>query len=672
MIHFLFRKYTLLLFLVTILYSVNSIAQSTCYESLGELSGINIIQHSTELNNAACELIQTLPSQYQNDFKVFDFGYYSLNETMDTGVEDIWTTIKSKAQANSTYYLLFGKVSGENGIYHTYLVDAVLPPILDEDCGNNISRKISEIRVILNSNTNPALYAQKEIEAMQVLKNYGTCEICDDDIDNDGDGLVDCDDFDCMYLQLSSNLKGNSYTSQKRSSSDCVVLTQDEIDIFFSNEEYIVGLGFESSAEVIEEIEALSIAQCIVGAIVSIGMEYSLNWFILNLQNDNYYDYFSHETASLIFEQHGLSIAVNAGAACIETCIPLYPSRIKRAIANLGYGFATGFVEAVALEFNKHLELGCSLTETILTEMDWGQVFDKAIIQAVVSMIVNDISGQISPIIVNSFNANKSKVIDRIKKGIGPEAWIAIKKIWISESTDAIEDAINKLSKHFDDNGLGTHWDDFLNDFGNKLNDLEWFVLKMSKRVDAWLGIISRPKWVRTNKGLIGKITDKPNLKSKVNEYYENAIPSNTPSGFNGEGVYSGVKFNKYGHPELKPHVSHPSHIIDDLNPMLGNYTSDFTNAKNKLVAQAFGGDASKVRKAIDPVTGNPASGWSPFQIKQADGSWSQPYTWHHHQNGKSMYPVKKSVHDAIIGKHTGGREIVNSYPELIGFFNEP
>ncbi|OQD43419.1 hypothetical protein BUL40_06200 [Croceivirga radicis] len=32
------------------------------------------------------------------------------------------------------------------------------------------------------------------------------------------------------------------------------------------------------------------------------------------------------------------------------------------------------------------------------------------------------------------------------------------------------------------------------------------------------------------------------------------------------------------------------------------------------------------------------------------------------------MYPVRKEIHDAIIGKHTGGREIVTKYPELKGF----
>jgi hypothetical protein len=35
------------------------------------------------------------------------------------------------------------------------------------------------------------------------------------------------------------------------------------------------------------------------------------------------------------------------------------------------------------------------------------------------------------------------------------------------------------------------------------------------------------------------------------------------------------------------------------------------------------------------------------------------------------MYPVKKEIHDKIIGKHSGGREIVTKCPLLKGFFNQ-
>jgi hypothetical protein len=42
-----------------------------------------------------------------------------------------------------------------------------------------------------------------------------------------------------------------------------------------------------------------------------------------------------------------------------------------------------------------------------------------------------------------------------------------------------------------------------------------------------------------------------------------------------------------------------------------------------------------------------------------------------HHQDGTSMYPVFTSIHNKIAGKHTGGKEIVTKYPDLVGFFNE-
>ena len=95
---------------------------------------------------------------------------------------------------------------------------------------------------------------------------------------------------------------------------------------------------------------------------------------------------------------------------------------------------------------------------------------------------------------------------------------------------------------------------------------------------------------------------------------------------------------------------------------MKRNYTSDMTDAKNALQA--------KLPPDEVIVKSNPNGGWSPFYIEK-NGVKSGPYTWHHHQDGTSMYPVKKEIHDAIVGKHTGGKEIVTTYPELKGFFNQ-
>ena len=95
---------------------------------------------------------------------------------------------------------------------------------------------------------------------------------------------------------------------------------------------------------------------------------------------------------------------------------------------------------------------------------------------------------------------------------------------------------------------------------------------------------------------------------------------------------------------------------------MKGNYTTDMTAVKNAL--------SNKLSYGESIVKSNLNGGWSPFYI-QKNNVKSGPYTWHHHQDGKSMYPVIKNIHDKIVGEHTGRREIVIQYPELIGFFTQ-
>ena len=173
--------------------------------------------------------------------------------------------------------------------------------------------------------------------------------------------------------------------------------------------------------------------------------------------------------------------------------------------------------------------------------------------------------------------------------------------------------------------------------------------------------LINSPDWVKSNTELLEKLADKSDeFIKKVDKYYSQAIPKNTPKNFNGEGIYDGIRFNKYGHPELFDYVSDSKHIVNI--DMQGNYTSDMTSAKKAL--------EKKLDLNEKIIKANTNGGWSPFYIEK-DGVKYGPFTWHHHQNCKSMYPVKKEIHDKIIGKHTGGREIVKQYPELIEFFNQ-
>ena len=103
-------------------------AQSNCFEVIQDNSGIPASQFRTDmLEIASCRLIDSLPTIYQDSFKVFDMGFYVHNEVMGGGTPEFFTYAKTTAKQRSKYYLLFGKQSDSNGIYTKFWVDLSLP-----------------------------------------------------------------------------------------------------------------------------------------------------------------------------------------------------------------------------------------------------------------------------------------------------------------------------------------------------------------------------------------------------------------------------------------------------------------------------------------------------------------------------------------------------------------
>jgi hypothetical protein len=169
--------------------------------------------------------------------------------------------------------------------------------------------------------------------------------------------------------------------------------------------------------------------------------------------------------------------------------------------------------------------------------------------------------------------------------------------------------------------------------------------------VDSWKALSEHPKWVRNNTDLLDKVSKNPHLADKVNGYYKNshALPKN----FKPPGISDGVEYDKFGFPNFKDgQVFKP---IDKLEiDMKGNYSTDFTQAKSKLLVEL---------KKTDP---NAKVLSNPLRVNY-NGQISEQLTWHHMQDGKTMQLVKYSVHK---GKnHTGGVSIVNNHSELVGFF---
>jgi len=509
---------SLISFLIFFSLNFGSTLNGQCYENLGEMSGIDVSSYQSDIEAAACSLRDALPQEYRNDFKVFDFGYYTLNESMGE-VDAIWDAKILESQSKASYYVLFGKLSNSSGIYNSYRVSVSMPPILDEGCADNLSRKIAEIESILSSGTSPYSYVNKAVESLEVLETFGTCEICDNydedgnPIDDDGDGFANCDDFDCLYLQLSSNLKGG-LSDLKKSSMGCVVLTQEELDIFSANEDYIVGFGYESSAEVLEEIEAIGLGTCLLAASVSVVIDYGAFYIEDHLTTDNFPLLFSSASVSQVFSNHGFSITGNALFSCGAGLIPISP-KMKRYL-NYATSFGTAFIDAFEREYKKHDD-GITPAETIITEkMDWSKVLVHTGAGGLLNVVLNEAVQRLTPHVSNLWNSNKGKLIDKFDRDFRP-FWNKIKEAFNLNPPNGLAAAVRFLRTKVS----ADKWDDFLDDFGNSVDDLNWFKAQPSSRIKAYEEAVERgvKETLRKNRDFLhhyGKIIDNVGLQNHI------------------------------------------------------------------------------------------------------------------------------------------------------------
>jgi len=120
---------------ILLAWTLQAGAQSPCYVRLNDASGYTPTQ--TQLNDleaAACRLIDSLPAEFRDSFKVFDFGFYLHNETFSGGYPEAFQMAIQQAQASSKYYLLFGKQTDGNGMYTKFWVDLKLPETGEFGC----------------------------------------------------------------------------------------------------------------------------------------------------------------------------------------------------------------------------------------------------------------------------------------------------------------------------------------------------------------------------------------------------------------------------------------------------------------------------------------------------------------------------------------------------------
>ncbi len=124
------------------------------------------------MEEAADSLVAALPSDFQADFKVFDAGFYLLNEKMQGGYPAVFEKFVTQAAAQSKYYLLVGRGVDVDGQWR-YWVDLALPK-------NNIFTCLDLISPYLRGNLckkYSAVANDFQITSGQIGNNYFLAEM---------------------------------------------------------------------------------------------------------------------------------------------------------------------------------------------------------------------------------------------------------------------------------------------------------------------------------------------------------------------------------------------------------------------------------------------------------------------------------------------------------------
>ncbi len=137
----IYARLILTIFLTLVLQGI--IFSQACFIQLSDATGIEYTQEQLDsLEAAACELVQTLPTQFQNDFKVYDIGFYRYNADMVGGVEAVWDRIISEIPTE--YYLIFGRAFNRVSKNTSIWLDIKLPITGNFNCYNRIDYKLLE------------------------------------------------------------------------------------------------------------------------------------------------------------------------------------------------------------------------------------------------------------------------------------------------------------------------------------------------------------------------------------------------------------------------------------------------------------------------------------------------------------------------------------------------
>lgn len=145
-----------------------------CYKLIADMSGIDNTPYQSDLETAACDLRNSMPEEFRDKFKVYDFGFYSMTEYMQGGFQSVWDKVIAEVQAESEFYLVFGKQSDSKGVYSKFWISLNLPDRSNFSCLTPENRenilKGLEFSIASNYSGSPSDYAIAEKTTMNRLK----------------------------------------------------------------------------------------------------------------------------------------------------------------------------------------------------------------------------------------------------------------------------------------------------------------------------------------------------------------------------------------------------------------------------------------------------------------------------------------------------------------------
>ncbi len=129
--------------MILILFLRICIGNTQNYIKLSEVSGTNISNgEMNQLEVAATALIEVLPANVKNEFKVYHVGLYLHNSVMMSNeINEIWQKTVEETALKSRFYLLFGREinsKGQSNFRYSYK----LPETNEFECFDNLKREV--------------------------------------------------------------------------------------------------------------------------------------------------------------------------------------------------------------------------------------------------------------------------------------------------------------------------------------------------------------------------------------------------------------------------------------------------------------------------------------------------------------------------------------------------